>query len=76
MSCIITQHIQGRLYFHIYLNIILLFGFSNELGTWDVQIVIIVIKALLLGIILEISETLCLRHHRQGISHRPVPKLA
>ena len=43
VSCIITQHIQGRLYFHIYLNIILLFGFSNELGTWDVQIVIIVL---------------------------------
>ena len=43
VSCIITQHIQGRLYFDIYLNIILLFGFSNELGTWDVQIVIIVL---------------------------------
>ena len=27
LSCIITQHVQGRLYLYIYLNIIVLFGF-------------------------------------------------
>ena len=27
VSCSITQHVQGRLYFYIYSNIIVLFGF-------------------------------------------------